>query len=101
MTPPSSAPANRPDGFTVATGVILAAIVIIAETEALLIAIKVPQYAFPLPAEIGRALLTDFPLVAPHLGAAVGLVLAAVVTQFPFINVLFFLMAKRFASWEA
>jgi NitT/TauT family transport system permease protein len=79
--------------------IILVAIVIIVGTQALLIAFKVPQYVFPLPTEIGRALITDFPLIAPHLGytlvelfsgfvvgAAVGLVLAAVVTQFPFVE---------------
>ena len=79
--------------------IILVAIVIIAGTQMLLIAFKVPQYVFPLPTEIGKALITDFPLIAPHLGytlvelfsgfaigSAVGLVLAAVVTQFPFVE---------------
>jgi Binding-protein-dependent transport system inner membrane component len=79
--------------------IILVAIVIIAGTQMLLITFKVPQFIFPLPTEIGRALITDFPLIAPHLGytlvelfsgfaigSAVGLVLAAVVTQFPFVE---------------
>jgi NitT/TauT family transport system permease protein len=79
--------------------IILVAAVIIAGTQILLIAFKVPQYVFPLPTEIARALITDFPFIAPHLGytlvelfsgfaigSAVGLVLAAVVTQFPFVE---------------
>jgi NitT/TauT family transport system permease protein len=53
----------------------------------------------PRPSEIGVALVTEFPLIAPHLGytlvelfggfaigASVGLVLAGVITQFPFVE---------------
>ena len=51
----------------------------------------------PKPSEIAVALVTEFPLIAPHLGytlvelfpaspsaPSVGLMLAAVITQFPF-----------------
>jgi NitT/TauT family transport system permease protein len=56
----------------------------------------VPQYILPTPSAVAGALWTDFPLILPHLGhtlvvlfsgfaigAAIGLILAAVITQFP------------------
>ncbi len=60
----------------------------------------VPAYTFPKPSEIGEALWTNFrPLYWEHLlvtlqvlftgyiiGAVVGIVLAAVITQFPFVE---------------
>ena len=77
--------------------IVLVAVVIIGGTELLLNIFAVPQYVLPKPSEIGMALITDFPLIAPHLGhtlielfagfaigASVGLILAAVITQFPF-----------------
>jgi NitT/TauT family transport system permease protein len=77
----------------------LVAVVIIGGTELLLNIFQVPQYVLPKPSEIGAALITEFPQIAPHLGhtlveliggfgvgALIGLVLAAVVTQFPFVE---------------
>ncbi|MEO4001974.1 ABC transporter permease [Mesorhizobium sp. CAU 1732] len=77
--------------------IILVAVVVIGGTEALLTMFEVPQYVLPKPSEIALALVTEFPRIAPHLGhtlvellggfaigATVGLVLAAVITQFPF-----------------
>ncbi|MDB5623270.1 MAG: transporter permease [Devosia sp.] len=77
----------------------LVAVVVIGGLELLLTVFAVPQYVLPKPHEIAVALVTDFPLIAPHLGhtlvelfsgfgigALVGLVLAAVVTQFPFVE---------------
>jgi len=77
--------------------IVLVAVTIIGGTELLLVLFQVPQYVLPRPSEIAVALVTDFPLIAPHLGhtlvelfagfsigAAVGLILAAVITQFPF-----------------
>jgi NitT/TauT family transport system permease protein len=79
--------------------IVAVAFVIIGGTQALLTALKVPQYVFPKPSEIGVALIKDFPLIAPHLfytlvelmggfaiGSVVGLVLAAIITQFPFVE---------------
>ena len=56
-----------------------------------------PHYILPPPSAILAALITEFPLIAPHLGytlvelfsgfaigASIGLILAAVITQFPF-----------------
>ncbi len=77
--------------------ILLVAAVVIGGTEILLLAFEVPQYVLPRPSEIAYALVDEFPLIAPHLGhtlvellggfaigASVGLVLAAVITQFPF-----------------
>ncbi|ODS83801.1 MAG: ABC transporter permease, partial [Devosia sp. SCN 66-27] len=77
--------------------IVLVAVVIIGGTELLLNIFAVPQYVLPKPSEIAVALVTDFPFILPHLGhtlvelfvgfgigAVVGLILAAVITQFPF-----------------
>ena len=77
--------------------IIAVAVVIVGGTELLLNLFAVPQYILPKPSEIVRALIVEFPLVAPHLGhtlvelfggfaigATTGLILAAVITQFPF-----------------
>lgn len=77
----------------------LVAVAVIGGTELALGMFEVPQYVFPKPSEIAVALATEFPRIAPHLGhtlvellsgfaigATVGLVLAAVITQFPFVE---------------
>jgi NitT/TauT family transport system permease protein len=77
--------------------IIAVAVFIIGGTELLLTLFAVPQYVLPKPSEIVVALFTDFRFIAPHLGhtlvelfsgfaigATVGMVLAAVITQFPF-----------------
>lgn len=77
--------------------IVLVAVVVIGGTEILLNAFQVPQYIMPAPSLIFQALVTDFPLILPHLGhtlvelcsgfaigACIGLILAAVITQFPF-----------------
>jgi NitT/TauT family transport system permease protein len=74
-------------------------VVVIGGIEVLLNIFAVPQYVLPKPSEIAVALWTDFPLIAPHLGhtlvelfsgfaigSIVGLILAAVITQFPFVE---------------
>ena len=58
-----------------------------------------PQYILPKPSEIGRALVTEFPLIrrisatpwssclaASPSAPSIGFVLAAVITQFPFVE---------------
>ena len=75
----------------------LVAVIVIGGIELLLTLFAVPQYVLPKPSEIAVALVTDFRFIAPHLGhtlvellsgfgigALVGLVLAAIITQFPF-----------------
>jgi NitT/TauT family transport system permease protein len=75
----------------------LVAVIIVGGTEALIRVLEVPHYIMPPPSQIIAALFTDFPLLAPHIGvtlaelligfsigASIGFVLAAVITQFPF-----------------
>jgi NitT/TauT family transport system permease protein len=79
--------------------IVILAVVIIGGTEILLNVFEVPPYIFPRPSEIAVALVTDFHLILPHLGytlvelvsgfaigATVGLVMAAMITQFPFVE---------------
>ena len=78
-------------------GIIVTAVIVIGGMELALIRSKVPEYFLPRPSQILAALIREFPLLAPHLGytlielfsgfaigATVGLVLAAVITQFPY-----------------
>ena len=77
--------------------ILAVAVVIIGGAELLLRWFEVPPYIMPTPSLIVGALVRDFPLLAPHLGhtlvelltgfaigASIGFVLAAVITQFPF-----------------
>ncbi|MBZ9679594.1 MULTISPECIES: ABC transporter permease [unclassified Mesorhizobium] len=77
--------------------ILAVAVIIIGGIELALRLFQVPLYIMPPPSSIAYALFDEFPLIAPHLGytlvelvsgfaigAAVGLVLAAVITQFPF-----------------
>jgi NitT/TauT family transport system permease protein len=79
--------------------IILVAVVIIGGAQALLVWFKVPQYILPTPTQIVSALFTEWPRLWPHLvttlyellsgfaiGASIGFVLAAVITQFPFVE---------------
>lgn len=97
MSALTSGPGVRSAGEIFA--VVAVAIIVIGGMEVLLGLLQVPQYVLPRPSEIAVALVTEFPLIAPHLGhtlvellggfaigATVGLVLAAVITQFPFVE---------------
>lgn len=77
----------------------LVAVVIIGGTELLLYIFQVPQYVLPRPSLIATALVTEFPNFWPHLlvtikelligfaiGGSIGFILAAVITQFPFVE---------------
>ena len=77
----------------------LVAVVIIGGAELLLRLFEVPQYILPTPSLILMGLISDFRFIAPHTlitlkellvgfaaGASVGFVLAAVITQFPFVE---------------
>jgi NitT/TauT family transport system permease protein len=79
--------------------IILFAIFVVGGTELLLRVFEVPQYIMPPPSMIIAALISDFPLLAPHIGvtltelvvgfaigASIGFILAAVITQFPFVE---------------
>jgi NitT/TauT family transport system permease protein len=97
MSALASGPGIKSIGDVVA--ILLVAVVIIGGTELLLSIFEVPQYVLPKPSEIAVALVTEFPLILPHLGhtlvelfagfaigSLVGLVLAAVITQHPFVE---------------
>ncbi|MFO1068970.1 MAG: ABC transporter permease [Geminicoccaceae bacterium] len=77
----------------------IVAVAVVGGAELLLRWFGVPAYIMPTPTQIVAALVKDFPLIAPHIGytlielvvgfaigASVGFVLAAVVTQFPFVE---------------
>lgn len=77
--------------------IIATAVVVVGGSELALVLFDVPQYVMPRPSQIAVALVTEFPNIAPHLGhtlvelmsgfaigASIGLVLAAIITQFPF-----------------
>ena len=79
--------------------IVLVAIVIIGSAELLLTIFKVPHYIMPKPSQIVMALYTEWPYLWPHLvttlyelfvgfviGGAIGFVMAAVITQFPFVE---------------
>ena len=79
--------------------ILVVAVVVIGGVELALRLFNVPHYVMPPPSAIVAALFGDFPLILPHLGhtlvellagfaigAVVGLILAAVVTQFPFVE---------------
>jgi NitT/TauT family transport system permease protein len=79
--------------------IILVAVVIIGGAEFLLKWFAVPQYVLPTPSQIVTALFTEWKFIWPHLlttlyellvgfaiGASIGFVLAAVITQFPFVE---------------
>jgi NitT/TauT family transport system permease protein len=82
-------------------GIVIAliAVLVVGGLEAWVRIANVPAYTFPAPSEIGKALWNNFDLFRPHLeatlkvmlsgyaiGAAIGIVLAAVITQFPFVE---------------
>jgi NitT/TauT family transport system permease protein len=75
------------------------AVAIIGGLELVLRAFEVPQYILPAPSLIAGSLVNDFPLLWPHIlvtlkelvagfaiGATIGMALAAVITQFPFVE---------------
>ena len=79
--------------------IILVAVVIVGGTEFLLTIFKVPHYVLPKPSQIIMALFTEWKFLWPHLlitlyelfvgfaiGGSIGFVMAAVITQFPFVE---------------
>jgi NitT/TauT family transport system permease protein len=79
--------------------IVAVAVVVIGGAEVLLRVLNVPHYIMPKPSQIIVALFTEWPFLWPHLlttlyelfvgfaiGGAVGFVMAAVITQFPFVE---------------
>ncbi len=79
--------------------ILLTAIIIIGGAEFLIRFFEVPVYILPPPSLVFVTLISDFHLIAPHvgitltelivgfaIGASIGFVLAAVITQFPLVE---------------
>jgi NitT/TauT family transport system permease protein len=79
--------------------IIVVAAIIIGGTEILLTIFQVPHYVLPKPSQIVTALFTEWKFLWPHLvttlyelfvgfaiGGSIGFVMAAVITQFPFVE---------------
>ncbi len=103
-----SASLVAPSGITSGPGIksirevvaiVLIAVCIVGGAEAYLRLAEIPLYVMPPPSLIVLALFQDFEFIGPHLGhtlielfagygigASVGLILAAVITQFPFVE---------------
>lgn len=77
--------------------IIMVAVIIIGGAELWIRLADIPQYVLPTPSATIVALFTSFQFIGPHLvytlvelfsgyaiGASIGLILAAVITQFPF-----------------
>ncbi len=86
-------------GWKQVTGILAVAIVVLGAWELLVRGLEIPEFVFPTPSSIVVALVTSFPniykdflytlaeLVSGYaIGAALGLILAAVLTQIPYIE---------------
>jgi NitT/TauT family transport system permease protein len=86
-------------GWQQVAGILAVAVVVLGGWEILIRIFKVPDYVFPAPSAIFTALVTSFPnnyyhflitlseLVAGYVvGASIGLLLAAVLTQVPYLE---------------
>ena len=91
------APGTASRGWAEIAAIVGTAVLVIGGLELALRLFEVPHYIMPPPSAITVALVTEFPLIAPHLGhtlvqlfagfgigASIGLILAALITQFPF-----------------
>jgi NitT/TauT family transport system permease protein len=86
-------------GWKQVLGILAVAVIVIGSWEILVRAFNVPEFVFPTPSAIAVALVTSFPTVYPHffvtlgelvagyiIGASIGLFLAAVLTQMPYME---------------
>jgi len=86
-------------GWKQVIGIVAVAVVVIGGWEAGVRLFKVPEFVFPTPSAIVTALVTSMPTVYPHffitlgellsgfvIGASIGLFLAAVLTQVPYLE---------------
>lgn len=90
---------NLAGSWIEAAALLLIAAVVIGGIEVGIKVFDIKSYILPPPSQIGEALYSRFDLYQPHLvatlkvlalgyaiGAAIGIVLAAVITQFPFVE---------------
>ncbi|MCK5007222.1 MAG: ABC transporter permease [Spirochaetales bacterium] len=86
-------------GWKQVLGIVAVAVVVIGGWEIAVRLFKVPEFVFPTPSAIITALITSMPTVYPHffitlgellsgfvIGASIGLFLAAVLTQVPYLE---------------
>jgi len=86
-------------GWKQVVGILVVALVIIGGWELLVRLAKVPEFVFPTPSAIATAIVLNMPTIYPHffitlgelisgyaIGAVLGLLMAAVLTQAPFIE---------------
>ncbi|OHD75155.1 MAG: ABC transporter permease, partial [Spirochaetes bacterium RBG_16_67_19] len=86
-------------GWKQVLGILAVAVLVIGGWELAVRLTKVPEFVFPTPSAIAVAMVTNMPTVYPHffitlaelaagyvIGAAIGLFMAAVLTQVPFIE---------------
>ncbi len=86
-------------GWRQIVGILVVALIVIGGWELLVRLAKVPEFVFPAPSAIAVAVITNMPTIYPHffytlgellagyaIGAAFGLLMAAVLTQAPFIE---------------
>ena len=79
--------------------IVLVAAAVVGGVELFLRVQNVPSYIFPTPSSVAQALVTEWPAIWPHLldtllefsggyaiGAGIGILLAAIITQFPFVE---------------
>ena len=86
-------------GWKQVVGILAVALIVIGGWEFLVRIFHVPEFVFPTPSAIAAAIVTNMPTVYPHffitlgellsgyaIGASLGLLMAAVLTQAPFIE---------------
>lgn len=80
-------------------GILVIAVIVVGGAELAIRALEVPRYVLPAPSAVFMALVTGFGTIWPHIvvtlrelttgyvvGAGIGIVLAAVITQFPYVE---------------
>jgi NitT/TauT family transport system permease protein len=95
----STVSAVKIHGWQQVLGILGVALVILGGWEVAIRTLEVPEFVFPAPSAIGVALVTSFPNNYQHflitlgelvsgyvIGASIGLVLAAVLTQVPYLE---------------
>ncbi len=86
-------------GWKQVLGILAVAVLVIGGWELIVRLMKVPEFVFPTPSAIAVAMVTNMPTVYPHffitlgellagyvIGASIGLFMAAVLTQLPYIE---------------
>ena len=86
-------------GWKQVLGILAVAVLVIGGWELVVRLTKVPEFVFPTPSAIAVAMVTNMPTVYPHffitlgellagyvIGASIGLFMAAVLTQLPYIE---------------